>query len=117
MAPELSLDGRTLVGVANDDAGEVGGETQFHFEQDGDRIRAQYSGGAVAEGYLVGTFDRSRWDVRYVQINEAGETSTDHSVGVVSRLEDGRVRVEDEWVWESKPGAGESVLEEVPRGP
>lgn len=115
MADEISLDGRTLVGVANDDAGEVSGDTRFRFEQDGDRIYASYAGGAVVDGHLVGTFDGTRWDVRYVQVNEDGETATGHSIGVVTRLDAGRVRVEDEWEWESKPGSGESVLEEVDR--
>lgn len=114
MDDELSLDGRTLAGVANADAGEVGPGTRFHFEQVGDRISANYAGGAVEAGHLLGTFDGRRWDVRYVQRNAAGETATGHSAGVVSRLDDGRVRVEDEWEWESRPGRGESVLEEVP---
>lgn len=112
MTTEVSLDGRTLLGVANDDAGEVSAETRFQFEQDGDRIRASYAGGEVVDGYLVGTFDGRRWDVRYVQLNEHGETASGHSIGVVELLADGRVRVEDEWEWESKEGAGESVLEE-----
>lgn len=115
MADELSLDGRTLVGVANDDAGEVSPETTFQFEQEGKRVYATYSGGDIVDGHLVGTFDGTQWDVRYVQLNEDGETATGHSVGAVERLDDGRLRVEDEWVWESKPGAGESVLEEVDR--
>lgn len=113
MEERISLDGRTLVGVANDDEGEVGGDTRFHFEQDGERIHAHYSGGEIVDGHLVGTFDGTRWDIRYVQINEAGETATGHSIGVVTLLDDGRVRVEDDWEWESKQGTGESVLEEV----
>ncbi len=113
MAGEISLDGWTLAGVANDEDGEVSSDTVFHFEQNGERIYASYSGGEVADGHLLGTFDGSRWDVRYVQINEDNETATGHSVGVVKLLDDGRVRVEDEWEWESKEGAGESVLEEI----
>lgn len=113
MPEDVSLDGRTLAGVANDEQGEVDEETRFHFEQDGQRIRARYAGGAVVDGYLVGTFDGRQWDVRYVQLNEDDETATGHSVGDVELLADGRVRVEDEWAWDSKDGAGASVLEEV----
>jgi len=92
---------------------EVGGDTRFHFEQDGERIYASYSGGDVVDGHLVGTFDGRHWEIRHAQINEAGETATGHSVGVVELLDDGRVSVEDEWEWESREGSGETVLEEV----
>ena len=113
MKEQISLGGRTLAGVANDEAGEVSGDTRFQFEQSGDRIYAQYSGGEIVEGHLIGTLDGTRWDVRYVQMNSEGETASGHSVGEISLLDDGRVRIEDEWKWESKSGAGESVLEEV----
>lgn len=113
MTEDVSLDGRTLVGVANDEAGEVDEETTFEFEQTGGRIRARYSGGSIVEGQLLGTIDGREWDVRYVQQTADGETATGHSVGEISVLADGRVRVEDEWEWESREGAGETVLEEI----
>ncbi|WP_121741804.1 hypothetical protein [Natronorubrum halophilum] len=114
MVDELSLDGRTFVGVANDDAGDVSTETRFQFEQTGERIHASYSGGEIADGHLVGTFDGRQWEIRYAQLTTDGETATGRSVGTVERLEDGRLKVEDEWEWESKAGSGKSVLEEVP---
>jgi hypothetical protein len=110
---DISLDGRTLTAVANSEAGEVGGDTKLHFEQDGDRISARFSGGEVDDGYLLGSFDGQQWDIRYVQRNADGETATGHSVGEVELLDDGRVRVEDEWEWESREGHGETVLVEV----
>ena len=113
MEKNISLDGRTLVGVANTDAGEVSGDTQFTFEQEGNRIYAHYSGGEIIDGHLVGTFDGNEWDIRYAQINSAQETASGHSIGTVELLNDGRVRIEDEWEWESQAGSGESILEEV----
>jgi len=113
MKENISLDGRTLVGVANTDAGEVSGDTQFNFEQEGNQIYAHYSGGEILDGHLVGTFDGSEWDIRYSQINLEQETASGHSIGTVELLDDGRIRVEDEWKWESQAGSGESILEEV----
>lgn len=113
MSGDVSLDGRTLAGIANTEDGEVSDETSFHFEQDGERIYAHYAGGDVVAGHLVGTFDGRTWDVRYAQLNSENETATGHSVGTVEVLEDGRVRVEDEWEWESRDGSGASVLEEL----
>ncbi|WP_396613066.1 hypothetical protein ACH9L7_07325 [Haloferax sp. S1W] len=112
MSQHLSLDGRTFVGVENE-GGEVSGDTTFQFEQDGDVVTAHYAGGTILEGFLTGTFDGHELDIRYVQLGDDYETATGHSVGEVKLLDDGRVRIEDEWEWESKPGGGRSVLEEV----
>lgn len=97
MADETSLDGRTLAGVTNDGDGDVGPDAELHLEQEGERIYVSYSGGDIVDGHPVGTFDGKRWNVRYVQRNENGETATGHSVGGVERLDDGRTRVEDGW--------------------
>ncbi|MCQ4334933.1 hypothetical protein KM295_15890 [Natronomonas sp. F2-12] len=113
MTEDISLRGRTLVGVANSNTGEVSGDTRFNFEQEGERIYAHCSGGTILDGHLVGTSDGHEWDIRYSQINSEHETASGHSVGTVELLEDGRVRVEDEWEWESQDGSGESVLEEI----
>lgn len=111
-AKEISLDGRILRGVENT-GGEVGGETKFVFQQAGEILTGSYSGGEVLKGHLVGTVAENVWDIRYVQINQNGETATGHSIGEITLTEDGRVRVKDDWKWESKPGGGHSILEEV----
>lgn len=113
MVEDITLDGRRLVGVENAETGEVSGNTEFQFEQYNDRIYAHYSGGEIVDGHLVGTLEGNQWDIRYTQINKDGETASGHSVGDITVLDDRRVRVEDEWEWESKEGTGESILEEI----
>jgi hypothetical protein len=113
MTEHVSLDGRTLVGVDTADSGVVSDATTFEFEPEHGRVYATYAGGAIVEGHLIGTVDDGHWDVRYVQLDDEGETATGHSRGEIEVLDDGRVRVEDDWEWESRTGGGESVLEEI----
>lgn len=108
-----SLDGRLLRSVANDDGGEVDGETVFEFSQDGDLVHAEYAGGRVRLGFLVGTVDGERLEFRYAQLLTSGETQTGRSVDEIEVLEDGRVRLHERWSWDSADGEGTSVLEEV----
>jgi hypothetical protein len=110
---ERSVDGRVFVSVANDAGGDVGEETYFRFEQDGDLVHARYEGGSVRLGYLVGLHLGDRLDFRYTHVTTAGETATGHSVDRIERLGDGRLRLHEDWEWDSKPGSGSSVLEEV----
>ena len=107
------MDGRVLRSVANDGDGEVGAETRFHFDQDGDVIHARYEGGRVRLGHLVGTTTGTELSFRYAQVNVDGETATGRSEDRIELLEDGRVRLHETWAWESKTGSGTGVLEEV----
>ncbi|SEL87306.1 hypothetical protein [Haloferax larsenii] len=111
---ELSVDGRVFKSVSNDADGDVGGETYFWFEQTDDLIHARYHGGSVRLGHLVGLHLGDTLDFRYTHVTVSGDTATGHSVDRIERLDDGRLRLHEQWEWDSKPGSGSSVLEEVP---
>jgi hypothetical protein len=109
-----SLDGLALFPVADQAPGQVGARTRFtHHEREG-RIRAEYGGGDVVRGHLVGTREGDRLDFRYVQLKRDGRTVLGYCVSTVVELEDGRVRLEESWEWESREGSGTSVVEQPP---
>ena len=97
------------------DEGEASNETVFEYHQEGDLVWARYEGGAVRLGYLVGTRDGDRIDIRYSQLNDKGETSNGHCSSQIVVLSDGRIRLNETWAWESKPGEGTSAIEELRR--
>ncbi|MDI9888048.1 hypothetical protein QMZ92_27690 [Streptomyces sp. HNM0645] len=109
-----SLDGLVLAPVADQAPGQVGARTRFTYHEDGGRIWAEYAGGDVVRGHLVGTREGDRLDFRYVQLGQDGTTSSGHCVSTVVDLPDGRVRLEETWEWESRQGCGTSVVEELP---
>ncbi|MER8014646.1 hypothetical protein ACIQ7S_01605 [Streptomyces griseoluteus] len=108
-----SLDGLTLAPVADQAPGQVGTGTLFAYHESEGRIWAEYAGGDIERGHLVGTRAGDRLDFRYVQLRHDGTTASGHCVSTVTELPDGRLRLEEEWRWESGPGAGTSVVEEV----
>jgi tRNA(Arg) A34 adenosine deaminase TadA len=107
------MDGRLFESVANSADGEVGSDTRFRFAQDGEVISARYAGGAVRLGFLVGTIEDEVLEFRYAHLNSEYETASGRSTDRIEVLEDGRLRLHESWRWDSKEGAGESVLEEV----
>lgn len=109
-----SLDGLVLAPVADQAPGQVGTRTRFAYHEKDGEIWAEYTGGDVVRGYLVGTRDGNRLDFRYVQLKRDGTTSSGHCVSTVAELVDGRVRLEETWEWESQAGSGTSVVEELP---
>ena len=110
----VSLDGRVLVGVSNSGDGDVGAATVFRYHEDGGVVWADYAGGAVWRGYLVGTRDGDGLDFRYVHLAGDGSTASGHCTSRLEALDDGRVRLHETWRWESREGAGRSVVEELP---
>jgi len=111
-----SLDGLLLAPVADQAPGQVGTRTRFAYHEKDGEIWAEYAGGDVVRGHLVGTRAGDRLDFRYVQLKVDGTTSSGHCVSLVVELADGRVRLEETWEWESQEGSGTSVVEEVNEG-
>ncbi|WP_329116059.1 hypothetical protein [Streptomyces sp. NBC_01465] len=111
------LDGLVLSPVADQAPGQVGTATRFTYHEREGRIWAEYEGGDVVHGRLVGTRVGDRLDFRYVQLKRDGQTSSGHCASVVSELPDGRIRLEETWEWESQEGSGTSVVEELRGSP
>lgn len=108
-----SLDGRTFRDVTPDHLGDVGGDTSFAYHEDAEgTIWATYSGGGVRRGYLVGTRSGDELDFRYVHLTIDATTAAGHCTSRLESLADGRLQINETWQWESRPGAGTSVLEE-----
>ena len=108
-----SLDGLVLSPVADQAPGQVGTRTRFTYHEEKGAIWADYAGGDVLRGHLVGTRTGDRLDFRYIQLKQDGTTSSGHCASTVVDLTDGRVRLEERWEWESQEGSGTSVVEEL----
>jgi hypothetical protein len=109
----VSLDGRSFVGVSNTGDGDVGVATVFRYHEDGGVVWAEYGGGGVRRGYLVGTRSGAGLAFRYVHLDADGATASGRCTSRVEVLADGRVRLHETWSWESRDGSGRSVVEEV----
>lgn len=111
-----SLNGRRFRAVADVTGGDVGASTVFEYHEDGDVIWARYTGGAVRLGYLVGRRDGDAIEFRYSQLTTSGETANGFCRSTIEVLPDGRLRLNEDWRWESRLGAGTSVVEEIAAG-
>lgn len=108
-----SLDGRRFATPGQAPGGEVDADTVFDYHQDGDLVWARYAGGAVRLGHLVGVRRDEMIEFRYSQLNTSGETSNGFCRSIIEVLADGRLRLHETWRWESRPGHGTSVVDEL----
>lgn len=108
----VDLDGRVFRAVAGVGGGQVTPETELRFRQSGDMVWGRYSGGAIRLGFFVGTTDGQTVRFRYTQLDADGGTASGSSTDRIEVLDDGRVRLHEQWAWDSREGSGTSVLEE-----
>jgi hypothetical protein len=101
--------------VSNTPNGETSAQTIFHYRQEGNIIAADYAGGNIIKGHLIGVVNEDGViDMRYHQVNIKGELMTGVCISTPELLPDGKIRLHEQWKWTSGDGSeGSSVVEEV----
>ena len=111
----INYNGRTFRSVSNTDNGEVSAETVFHYSQEGNIVTATYSGGGILAGSLIAVVDEQGvLDMRYQHVNEKHELMTGKCISRPEILDNGKIRLYEEWQWTCKDfSKGRSVVEEI----
>lgn len=111
----LNLDGRVFRAARNSENGEVGAETVFHYRQEGPVVAADYSGGAVLRGHLLGRWrEDGRLEFAYHHLNTDGVVMAGRCVSEAVERPDGRILLKEEWQWfTGDRSAGSSEVLEV----
>jgi hypothetical protein len=102
-------DGRTFADPAGDDAPVA------HYHQQDDLVWGEFAGGPVRRGFVVGTCDTDGvLSISYCMVLRDGAAIAGSSRSTPSVLDDGRLRLTEEWQrYGSHRDSGVSFLEEV----
>lgn len=115
MSTKIDLDGKRFNVPHTDAAGVVNHETIFAFRQRGGAVTAQYSGGNILHGFLVGVLDGAVLTFRFCQMQTDARLDSGASTGQIEFTDDGRLRIIEEFEWQSRPGErGVNVFKELP---
>ncbi|MGM9477407.1 n-acetylglutamate synthase [Pedobacter sp. GSP4] len=100
--------------ISNTENGETTDETVFTYKQHGNLLSAEYSGGKIRFGHLIGLVDENgNIEMRYHQVNRQGELMTGICHSKPERLASGKIRLHETWEWTSGDRSkGESIIEE-----
>jgi hypothetical protein len=111
----INYNNKTFRTLENTENGEVGGDTTFHYKQNGNIITATYSGGSIVEGHLIALAnEKGDLDMRYHHINIQNEIMTGVCRSIPEILSNGKIRLHEIWRWTSGDGSsGRSIVEEV----
>jgi hypothetical protein len=109
----VSYDGRRFRAVA--DGTDGGDASSAVYRQDGDLLWAEFSGGGVRRGMLVGTCGPDGvLDFGYSMVTGTGEVICGRCHSLPERMPDGRIRLAEHWErFGPHAGTGVSYLEEA----
>ena len=110
----IHYDGRLFHVVENSSAGEVTGETIFRYKQKEWIVTADYAGGGIDYGQIIGLVDNNgRLNFRYQHVNTEGFIMTGRCKSRPEILAGGKIRLHERWQWTcGSRKKGTSVLEE-----
>lgn len=99
--------------IETSENGVVNQDTIFHFKQEGNLVHADYSGGQIEKGYLVGKLINNQLEFTYCQIQFDGVLDNGKSTVELEKL-NGKIRLIEHFEWASRPGVyGTNVFQEL----
>lgn len=101
--------------VKTDACGVVNHETIFQFSQNENVVTAEYEGGKIRNGFLVGRFTtENQLKFTYCQMQVDGTLDNGASQCEVSKNENGKITLTEHFEWASRPGEfGVNIFEEL----
>jgi hypothetical protein len=111
----MNYDNKIFRPTSNTANGETSSETIFHYNQVGNIVKAEYRGGKILNGHLIGIVNKDgEIDLHYHQINLKGEIMTGICKSKPEVLENGKIRLHENWQWTSGDNSkGNSIIEEI----
>jgi len=112
----INYDGRVFCSAAAETADADGAGPVGHYHQAGGVVWAEFAGGRVIRGALVGSCGSDGvLELAYSQLLRTGEVIAGRCTSVPSVLEDGRIRLSEHWQrFGPDASTGVSVIEERP---
>jgi enamine deaminase RidA (YjgF/YER057c/UK114 family) len=103
------LDGLTMEPQRLDPGSALSAETRFRYAQQNTLVSAEYAGGSIHRGYLVGRLDGQLLEFRYVQLSNDGQVDAGQSRCEVITDRDG-IRLIERYTWATRDGVGTNVF-------
>lgn len=97
---KFNLEGRIFTSVANTGSGEVDERTLFEYHQNEDLIYADYSGGLILKGHLLGkAISEDHIEFCYQHVNRDGEIMAGKCRSKLFFDESGKIKMLEDWQW------------------
>lgn len=110
----INYDGRIFIPQSNTENGEVDEKTIFCYFQENDLFWAEYSGGDVLKGHMIGIVgENGELDFHYQHLNKDRQIRIGKCHSIPDIMENGKIALQEKWQWlNGDLSGGESVVVE-----
>ncbi len=96
----INYDGKYFVAKSNTENGEVNEQTVFSYHQRGTVFFADYYGGEIIKGYMIGNVcSNGELDFYYQHINTNGHVKIGKCHSIPRIMDNGKIELHEEWQW------------------
>ena len=96
----INLDKKIFKALSNSENGEVNDDTVFYYSQKENIISAEYNGGEIIKGNLVGKqLENGQFDFVYHHINQDGQLKIGKCLSIAILQENGKIKLFEKWQW------------------
>ena len=110
----INLNNKKFKSLSNSVGGEVSGHTVFIYFQEDKMVWAEYSGGRIMKGFLIGIIVNDLLEFTYQHLNKDLELMTGKGKSIPQLNTKGKIILKEHWEWTCKDfGKGDSTLIEI----
>lgn len=111
---EFNLNNKQFVLLQNSDTGEVDKETIFSYQQKGNLVTADYSGGTIIYGKIIAHLEGDQLNMLYQCYTNTNELKAGKAIALISETKEGKLTLSLDWEWlNGTKEKGESCYIEV----
>lgn len=112
---DIFYDGKRFCPRVNTENGEVNGDTIFCYHQRGNELWAEYAGGEIRKGYLIGFVTKNgELHFYYQHINTQNQIRVGKCHSIPKILASGKIELSEEWQWlNGDQSKGSSIVTEI----
>ena len=99
-ASRIDYEGKVFISKVNSENGEADNQTIFHYHQNDCVLWADYMGGEIIKGHLIGTVsDDGILDFHYHHINKNKKVRIGKCHSIPYVLDNRKIEMHEEWQW------------------
>ncbi|MFD2725331.1 hypothetical protein [Hyunsoonleella rubra] len=96
---EFNFNNKVFSLLDNSENGRVNSDTKFYYKQDGHLITADYYGGTITYGKIIGHLKNDKIEMLYQCLTTENELKAGKALASISKTNTNKLKLKLDWEW------------------